>query len=188
VDPDFTNRADIADLLGIPRPRTSVCLYPIYRSRVEIPEALLALATQWAQDRSKDPRTKVGAVVYDYETGASFMGYNGFNSGMPDFQVVWDNRERGTPNNKYRFVRHAEANAIEKATKLLGHLHGRNTVLVLTHYPCPDCMTDHIIPAGIKVVFFAEHHDANPTTATLAAIHGIALNQLTPPRTATEQA
>ena len=173
---DFTTQSAIADRLGLPRPLTMN--YEVYRSAAAIPEALLALAQTWARDRSKDPRTKVGAVVYDFETGASFMGYNGFNRGMPDFQVIWDNRDRSSPLSKYHFVRHAEANAIEKATKLLGHLHDRTVILVLTHYPCPDCMTDHVIPAGIKSVFYADDHDFNPRTAVLAAIHGIALNKI----------
>ena len=148
----------------------------VYRSARSIPEALMRQAWWWAQDRSKDPRTKVGAVVYDLRTGASFFGYNGFNPGMPDYKEVWDCRDPEAAINKYNFVRHAEANALTKAQQLLGNLEG--CFLVVTHLPCPACMKDWVAPSGIKQVYFNDEHDSHPLTWIHARIHGIEMTHI----------
>jgi dCMP deaminase len=160
-------------------PTPSVPEGEVYTSARSLEESLLRAAWHWAQDRSKDPRTKVGAVVYDPKTGASIFGYNGFNRGMPDLKEVWDNRDRSTPNCKYNYVRHAEANALEKAWKLLGDT--SECLLVVTHLPCESCMKDWIVPSGIKKVFYCEPHDACALTIGMARQHGIDLIQLTSP-------
>lgn len=151
----------------------------VYTSKRSIPDSLLRAVWNWAQDRSKDPRTKVGAVVYDPKTGASFFGYNGFNSGMPDFKAVWDCRDQEAMINKYAFVRHAEPNAIEKAMKLLGNLEG--CYLVVTHLPCPACMKDWIVPSGIKRVYFNDAHDEHPLSFIHAHQHNIQFIQVESP-------
>lgn len=55
---------------------------------------------------SKDPSTKVGAVITDDKRFIS-LGYNGFPTGTNDNPALYQNREE-----KYRRVIHAEANAI----------------------------------------------------------------------------
>ena len=60
---------------------------------------------QW----SKDPSTKVGAVLISSE-GREFVGYNGFPKGVLDSEERLNNREV-----KYKLVVHAEVNAILKA-------------------------------------------------------------------------
>ena len=145
----------------------------VYTSEYTIPQAIMRLAIQWAQDRSKDPRTKVGAVVYDETSGAAILGYNGFNAGMPDLKAIWDNRDPEDPACKYNYVRHAEANALEKAFKLIGDLSG--CYLAVTHFPCFRCMKDWIIPSGIKTVYYLDAHDNDQLTHELAARHKIEL-------------
>ena len=58
---------------------------------------------QW----SKDPSTKVGAVLVDKNKVVVGTGYNGFPRGVEDTEERLQNREM-----KYKLVVHAEANAI----------------------------------------------------------------------------
>lgn len=56
---------------------------------------------------SKDPSTKVGAVIVGPNNLVVGMGYNGFPRGVEDSEERLNDRET-----KYAFVVHAEANAI----------------------------------------------------------------------------
>lgn len=62
---------------------------------------------------SKDPSTKVGAVLVNYDIGQEFIGYNGFPRGVEDLPERYEDREL-----KYKLVVHAEVNAILKAGNL----------------------------------------------------------------------
>lgn len=73
----------------------------------------LELAKYIALNWSKDPSTKVGAVLVNYEMGEEFIGYNGFPRGVDDSPERYNDREL-----KYRLVVHAEVNALIKAGKL----------------------------------------------------------------------
>jgi dCMP deaminase len=66
----------------------------------------LGLAKYYSQF-SKDPSTKVGAVVVDLDNRVAGMGYNGFPEGIADTPERLNNREL-----KYKLVLHAEVNAI----------------------------------------------------------------------------
>lgn len=70
----------------------------------------LQLAKYVAENWSKDPSTKVGAVLVNYNLGQEFIGYNGFPHGVQDTQERYADRET-----KYKLVVHAEVNAIIKA-------------------------------------------------------------------------
>src|SRR5690242_4489325 len=59
---------------------------------------------------SKDPSTKVGAVLVDDQNIVRGMGYNGFPRGVNDDPERLNNREL-----KYKMVVHAEVNAILSA-------------------------------------------------------------------------
>lgn len=61
---------------------------------------------QW----SKDPSTKVGAVLVDADNHVVGMGYNGFPVGVEDTDERLNDRET-----KYKMVVHAEVNAILQA-------------------------------------------------------------------------
>jgi dCMP deaminase len=73
----------------------------------------LKLAKYVAENWSKDPSTKVGAVLVNYETGHEFIGYNGFPRGVEDSMDRYNDREL-----KYKMIVHAEVNAILKAGNL----------------------------------------------------------------------
>jgi dCMP deaminase len=70
----------------------------------------LGLAKYIANEWSKDPSTKVGAVLVNYDLRQEFIGYNGFPEGVEDTEERYNNREL-----KYSMVVHAEVNAISKA-------------------------------------------------------------------------
>jgi len=151
----------------------------IYRSKHDMPQAILRVITDWADSRSKDPNTKVGAAVYDPVSGALFLGYNGFPQGMPDRTDWWDNRPMidGKPDltdmsGKYARVIHAERNAIRKAVMALGENINRCD-LYLTHYPCRTCMLDWIINFGIERCWVASLYPEDPEATALAKECGI---------------
>lgn len=89
---------------------------------------------------SKDPSTKVGAVIVRQNKTIASVGYNGFPRGFPDDHALY--ADRGT---KYKYVVHAEVNAILTANEpLLGC-----TIYTWPLPPCAECMKA-IVQAGIK--------------------------------------
>lgn len=118
----------------------------VYHSAVPLADAIFAVCQTWAQARSKDPKTKVGAAVFDPRTGGLFLGYNGFPAGIPDYKDRWDGPH------KYEWVVHAEANAIRKALMALHDL--SDCTLYCTHEPCLACVRDWILPSGVRTVVF----------------------------------
>ena len=90
---------------------------------------------------SKDPSTKVGAVIFDDKRRIVSAGYNGFARGVKDTSSRLHDRDT-----KYKLTLHAEANAILFAT---GALDG--CTIVVTHPCCAQCAAQ-IIQSGIKHV------------------------------------
>lgn len=80
---------------------------------------------------SKDPSTKVGAVVVNREGFMVATGYNGFPAGHTDDPELYTNREY-----KYANIIHAEANALRQLRVI--PLEG---FTLYTSFPCcPDCV------------------------------------------------
>lgn len=94
---------------------------------------------------SKDPSTKVGAVIVRPDRTIASVGYNGFPRGVDDSPEVYADRPK-----KYMRVVHAEANAILSARE---PLHGY-TLYVTPLHPCATC-SGLIIQSGIKLVNFS---------------------------------
>lgn len=92
---------------------------------------------------SKDPSTKVGAVIVDENRRIVSTGYNGFPRGVVDSKERLENRDI-----KYRMVLHAEENAIMFAKQ---NLQGCS-LYVTTMPPCSHCAA-LIIQSGIKHVY-----------------------------------
>lgn len=92
---------------------------------------------------SKDPSTKVGAVIFDERRRLVSAGYNGFARGVADSQARLHDRET-----KYKLTLHAEKNAIMFAT---APLHG--CTLVVTHPCCSQCAA-LVIQSGISHVLW----------------------------------
>ena len=92
---------------------------------------------------SKDPSTKVGAVIFDEKRRIVSCGFNGFARGVLDTDSRLNHRET-----KYKLVLHAEKNAILFAT---GSTH--DCTLVVTHPCCAQCAA-LIIQAGVRYVMW----------------------------------
>lgn len=141
----------------------------ILTSRVPLDRAIMLLTETWAACRSKDPNTKVGACIYDPESGGMFFGYNGFPKGIMDLETRW---QRPT---KYEWVIHAEENAILKAQILGDRL--KRCILFATHKPCHKKCMPLIIQSGIKTVYYRYAHDDSKITDEMAHEAGVALNR-----------
>lgn len=102
----------------------------------------LGMAKHTAQ-LSKDPSTKVGAVIFDPKRRIVSAGYNGFARGVSDTPERLENRDV-----KYRLVLHAEKNAIMFATAPL-----EGCTIAVTHPCCAQCAAV-IIQSGIKHVIW----------------------------------
>ena len=90
---------------------------------------------------SKDPSTKVGAVIFDDKRRLVSAGYNGLPRGVEDRVDRLSDRET-----KYKMILHAERNAMAFAT---GSLEG--ATLFCTHPYCTQCAAQ-AIQMGIKHV------------------------------------
>ena len=90
---------------------------------------------------SKDPSTKVGAVIADAQHRVVSQGYNGFPQGIQDDHRL-DNREE-----KYPIVLHAEENAVIFAQRSLNNC----TLYSFPIMPCSTCAAK-LIQAGISQV------------------------------------
>ena len=100
-------------------------------------------------DWSKDPSTKVGAVIVDDKGRIVSLGFNGFP------QKISDNERLNDRDEKYNVIVHAEANAILFANKDLSGY----TIYTYPFQPCSRC-AGLIIQSGIKRVVTIR--DENP--------------------------
>ena len=92
---------------------------------------------------SKDPSTKVGAVIVSGKEVLS-LGYNGFSPRTPDHDSYLNDREE-----KYPRVIHAEVNAVLRLDKRFRPPYPLQ--IFVTHMPCSSCASI-IIAAGISEV------------------------------------
>lgn len=97
---------------------------------------------EYTSTASKDPSTKVGAVIVDEDRRVVSIGYNGFPKGVQDLESRLSEREL-----KYKFIVHAERNALLFANKSTQDC----TIYTYPFMPCATC-TGMIIQAGIKQV------------------------------------
>jgi dCMP deaminase len=98
--------------------------------------------------KSKDPSTKVGAIITDASNSIVSTGFNGFPRGVYDSEERYNNREL-----KYPMIVHAEMNAI-----LLAARNGKSlidTFIWVNKFPCCEC-AKAIIQSGIKRVYLIE--------------------------------
>ncbi len=106
----------------------------------------LRLAWVTALDLSKDPSTKVGAVIVTEDTRQVSIGYNGFPKGILETPERWEKPL------KYEFVIHAEMNAIMNCP-----FDTKSCTLYCTHQPCHRCLV-HLVNAGIKRVVYNKEY------------------------------
>jgi dCMP deaminase len=91
---------------------------------------------------SKDPSTKTGAVIVDWNRRIISTGYNGFPQGIDDKKEDYENREL-----KYKKIIHCEMNAILFAKQSLFDC----TLYTYPFLSCSRCAC-HVIQTGIKRV------------------------------------
>lgn len=103
----------------------------------------LDMAHREVKEWSKDPSTKVAAIIIDSENNTRAVSYNGFPRGIIDDERLYDR------NLKYSIVQHAEANSISTCAKLGIKTDGCS--IAVTNFPCSTC-TGLLINAGIKKV------------------------------------
>ena len=99
-----------------------------------------------ASKRSKDPNTQVGACIVDKNNVILSTGYNGFPYGCSDDEFPWD---RDGDDTKYKYVVHAELNAIlnSRGKSLTG------AKLYVDLFPCNEC-AKAIIQSGVGEVVY----------------------------------
>lgn len=95
--------------------------------------------------RSKDPSTQHGAVIVDNKHRIQSTGYNGAPAAMSDNDIDWSRPQ------KYPFIVHAEANAIDNAHGHPDILH--SSTLYVTGPPCSGCSM-HATRKGIKKIIY----------------------------------
>lgn len=94
---------------------------------------------------SKDPSTQIGAVIVNDERRILATGYNGFPRGVFDSKASYEDRDT-----KYKYVVHAEMNAIYNAT--YNGISLKDSTLYVWGLPvCAECAKG-VIQVGIKRV------------------------------------
>lgn len=116
-------------------------------------ERYLSLAKE-VSTWSKDPSTQVGAVTVGNKKEVLSQGFNGFPRNINDIDERYNNRET-----KYKFVVHAEMNAIYNATYSGVSLDGA-TLYVYGLPICSECAKG-IIQVGIKKVVVEQSKKLN---------------------------
>ena len=129
-----------------------------------------------AAKRSKDPNTQVGACIVNKNKRILSTGYNGFPYGCSDDTFPW---EREGDDTKYRYVVHAELNAILNA----GGKDLTGSRLYVDLFPCNEC-AKAIIQSGISevVYLYDKYADTEDTIASKKMLNsaGVRLTQLKP--------
>jgi len=92
---------------------------------------------------SKDPSTKVGAVIVDDKNRLVSIGYNGMPQGLKNEDSYLNDREL-----KYKTIIHAEINALIFAQKTHADL-SKCTLYTFPFLPCSNCMSI-FLQSGIK--------------------------------------
>lgn len=92
---------------------------------------------------SRDPSTKVGAVIVRPDKTIASVGYNGIARGVADTHYRLNNR-----NEKLLYTVHAEQNAILSAKEPLGGY----SLYIWNIHPCAQCAAS-IIQTGIRSIY-----------------------------------
>ncbi len=103
--------------------------------------------------KSKDPSTKIGAVIVGPNNEIRSTGYNGLPRGCND--TLPERDERPT---KYFYYEHAERNAIYNAARMGIPLQGCK--MYTQGVPCADCCRG-VIQSGISEVIVWQAWDAS---------------------------
>lgn len=109
---------------------------------------------------SKDPRTKVGAVIVKNKKIKS-IGYNGAPKLFPDNLVPTDNSGETLKEKKNTYMCHAELNSILNYDGLISDLNGATIYITLS--PCSKCAC-LLAQVGIKKIIYKKKYDKKEET------------------------
>ncbi|ESO93851.1 hypothetical protein LOTGIDRAFT_209389 [Lottia gigantea] len=115
---------------------------------LEWPDYFMAVAFLSAQ-RSKDPRTQVGACIVNSEKKIVGIGYNGMPNGCHDDEMPWGRVSDDILDSKKLFVCHAELNAVLNKNSA----DVKNCTIYVALFPCNEC-AKIVIQSGIKEVIY----------------------------------
>lgn len=128
--------------------------------------------------KSKDPRTRIGAVIVGPDHEIRSTGYNGLPRGL------LESEERNCNPIKYLYYEHGERNSVYNAARMGLSVSGCSIYTQGT--PCPDCARA-IIQSGISEVVTHAEWDASGgrekwvelarTSATMLREAGVILRQ-----------
>lgn len=124
---------------------------------------------------SKDPSTKVGAVIVNERRIIIGTGYNGFPRGVNDSPEILADRPA-----KYARTVHAEANAVLNASAST-----QDGTIYITAAPCASCTT-LLIQAGIRRIvhpvmppsFVARWSESFEHSKTMLAEAGVHIEEI----------
>merc|ERR1712072_1665945 len=119
----------------------------------------MAVALLSAQ-RSKDPRTQVGAAIVNEDKVVVGIGYNGFPIGCSDDELPWARTAERELDTKFPYVCHAEMNAI--MNRNCQSLEG--CTIYVTLFPYNEC-SKLIIQSRIKSVFYLDDKNKDKASA-----------------------
>jgi dCMP deaminase len=107
--------------------------------------------------KSKDPSTKVGAIIVGPDNEVRSTGYNGLPRGLNDTE------ERYQKPLKYKLINHAEENAILHCSRV--GVSAKGCIIYVPWIPCSLCAKS-IIQAGIRQVIYHKEWPGNSCTDT----------------------
>ena len=111
---------------------------------------------------SKDPNTKVGAVIVNNRRIKS-TGYNGAPSSFPDELVPNDSESEHLVDQKNTYMCHAELNAVLNYDNKISDL--KDATMYVTVSPCSRCAC-MLAQVGIKrIVYKEKYHRKEETDA-----------------------
>nr|XP_022325059.1 deoxycytidylate deaminase-like [Crassostrea virginica] len=121
------------------------------------PDYFMAIAFLSAQ-RSKDPRTQVGACIVNVENKIVGIGYNGMPVGCNDDEMPWGRNPENLLESKQLYVCHAELNAVLNRNSA----DVKNCTIYVALFPCNEC-AKVVIQSGIKeVVYYSDKYYDRP--------------------------
>jgi len=104
--------------------------------------------------KSKDKKTRIGAIVVGNDKEIKSTGYNGFVRGLND-----NVHEKQEEPEKYYWFEHAERNAIYNATLIGTSLKGCR--MYTNGIPCMDCARGVVQSGILEVIVDKRWNDAN---------------------------
>ncbi len=119
--------------------------------------------------KSKDPSTRVGAVIVGPDHEIRSTGYNGLPRGVADRKYRYEDREY-----KLLAVNHAEENAILHCA--MNGVSTKGCLLYSQWMPCSRCAKS-IIQSGIKEVVYHEKFPGNHIHNAADWVHSLEISK-----------